>query len=137
MRHMGEVMADKSDDTNIAIWVLARELNVKSGELCATMAGWGLGWDVSNHMKRLSPAQADETRRRMGGQPTETKPLKVARSEKKRSKTKKKTKAKKAQKAVKETVKKLKKSKKKGKKKDGTKKEKKGGKKKKGDKKEK
>jgi len=49
------------------IYELARELGVRSSELRSTIKDWGLGWDVSSHMKKLSPGQITEMHTRLAG----------------------------------------------------------------------
>ena len=62
-------LANKSEDVmaNRRVFEIARDLGMSSKELRQTIDGWAIGWDVSNHMKALTPEQETELAKRLSG----------------------------------------------------------------------
>lgn len=54
-----------SNPDAVAIHAVAKAANLSSRELMDAIAQWDLGWDATNHMKRLSPEQIEEVERRL------------------------------------------------------------------------
>lgn len=54
-----------SNPNAVAIHAVAKAANVSSRELMDTIEQWDLGWDATNHMKRLSPEQIREVEKRL------------------------------------------------------------------------
>lgn len=54
-----------SNPDAVAIHAVAKAANLSSRELMDTIEQWDLGWDATNHMKRLSPEQIKEVEKRL------------------------------------------------------------------------
>lgn len=54
-----------SNPNAVAIHAVAKAANLSSRELMDTIEQWDLGWDATNHMKRLSPEQIQEVEKRL------------------------------------------------------------------------
>lgn len=67
-----------SDDGRY-VYEIARDLGMSSKALRAEIEVWGLGWDVSHHMRRLDSAQCAELTRRLVGTSTEAPPARSRR----------------------------------------------------------
>jgi hypothetical protein len=59
-----------SDDGRY-VYEIARDLGMAAKAFRAEVESWGLGWDVSHHMRRLDAAQCAEVTRRLVGTSTE------------------------------------------------------------------
>ena len=88
---------------NRRVFEIARDLGMSSKVLRETIDGWGLGWDVSNHMKSLTPDQQVELAKRLGGDANSTaakpKPKSATKPKAKKAAKPKATKTKKADKS--------------------------------------
>lgn len=80
-----------SNPDAVAIHAVAKAANLSSRELMDAIEQWDLGWDATNHMKRLSPEQIQEVERRLDVKLLDTLKKEAAKKAAAKSKGKKKT----------------------------------------------